>query len=78
MYIASLKTPTHPSLVADKILEVADGDSWKLRHPVGSDSIPFLEWRKTKSDEEWVDCNSVNDEDWYAAVSNEFGIDAKS
>jgi NAD(P)-dependent dehydrogenase (short-subunit alcohol dehydrogenase family) len=78
LFKASLKNPTDPTLVADKILEVADSDAWKLRHPVGPDAIPFLEWRAAKSDEEWIDWNAANDEDWYAAVSNEFGIDAKS
>src|SRR5680860_224116 len=44
LFAASLVTPTHPSLVASKILEIADGETWQLRHPVGPDAAPFLEW----------------------------------
>jgi len=40
LFQAALKTPTPPSLVADKILEVAEEDNWMLRHPVGPDAAP--------------------------------------
>jgi len=77
LFAASLENPTHPSLVADKILEIADSESWQLRHPVGPDAQPFLEWRASMTDEEWVDWNAANDADWYEAVQNTFGLDAK-
>ena len=77
MFTASLKTPTSPTLVADKILEVAESDSWKLRHPVGPDAEPFLAWRGSMTDEEWIAWNSVSDEEWVNAVKNDFGMDVK-
>jgi NAD(P)-dependent dehydrogenase (short-subunit alcohol dehydrogenase family) len=77
LFTASLKTPTHPSLVADKILEIAANETWKLRHPVGPDAQPFLEWRASMSDEEWIDWNAANDADWYEAVENTFGLNAR-
>lgn len=77
LFAASLKTPTQASMVADKILEIADSETWKLRHPVGPDAIPFLEWRASKTDEEWVDWNAANDDDWYNAVESEFGLNAR-
>lgn len=77
LFAASLKTPTHPSMVADKILDIANSESWQLRHPVGPDAQPFLEWRASMTDEEWVDWNAANDADWYEAVQNTFGLDAK-
>jgi NAD(P)-dependent dehydrogenase (short-subunit alcohol dehydrogenase family) len=77
LFAASLETPTHPSLVADKILEIASSQSWQLRHPVGPDAQPFLEWRASMTDEEWVDWNAANDEDWYASVERDFGLDAR-
>jgi hypothetical protein len=49
-----LTAPVPPKVVADKILEIADGDTWQLRHPVGPDSEPFLAWRKAMSDEDWA------------------------
>lgn len=29
------------------------------------------------TDEEWVDWNATNDDDWYEAVKNTFGLDAR-
>jgi len=77
LFAASLETPTHPSLVANKIFEIADGTTWHLRHPVGPDAAPFLEWRASMTDEEWVDWNAADDADWYEAVQNTFGLNAR-
>lgn len=77
LFEASLKTPTDASLVADKILEIADSGTWTLRHPVGPDAKPFLDWRASMTDEEWVDWNAQNDDDWFNAVQNSFGLNAR-
>ena len=77
LFAASLETPTHPSLVADKILEIANSKSWQLRHPVGPDAQPFLDWRASMTDEEWVNWNAANDDDWYNAVERDFGLNAR-
>ncbi len=77
LFSASLKTPTPPTLVADKILEVAENNNWKLRHPIGPDAEPFIAWRASMSDEQWVDWNAVNDEDWYKSVEQDFGLNAR-
>ncbi len=77
LFAASLKTPTQPNLVADKILEIAESNSWQLRYPVGPDAIPFLEWRASMTDEEYVDWNAATDEEYYNAVQNTFGLDAR-
>ncbi len=77
LFTAALETPTPPSLVADKILEVAEEDNWKLRHPVGPDAAPFIAWRATMTDEDWVNWNAVSDEEWYTSVERDFGLDAR-
>jgi len=77
LFTASLQNPTSSTIVADKILEAADSNNWKLRHPVGPDAIPFIDWRFSMSDEEWVNWNSVNDEEWYNAVERDFGLNAR-
>lgn len=77
LFAASLKMPTQASLVADKMLEIANSESWQLRHPVGPDAIPFLAWRASMNDEEWVDWNAANDDDWYKAVESSFGLNAR-
>jgi NAD(P)-dependent dehydrogenase (short-subunit alcohol dehydrogenase family) len=73
IFEASLKTPTPPTLVADKILEIADSGTWQLRHPVGPDAMPTLGWRAKMNDEEWVNFHAASDEEWYKAV----GLDVK-
>ena len=77
LFVASLKTPTSASIVADKILEIADSETWQLRHPAGPDALPFLQWRASMSDEQWVDWNAATDDEWYNAVETSFGLNAR-
>ena len=77
IFVASLKTPTSATIVADKILEIADSETWQLRHPVGPDATPFLQWRASLTDEQWVDWNAATDEEWYNAVETSFGLNAR-
>ena len=77
MFEETLKQPTPPSLVADAMLEIANGDTWQLKHPVGPSAIPFLGWRASMSDEQWVDWNAQTDEEWYNAVQTTFGMNVR-
>jgi NAD(P)-dependent dehydrogenase (short-subunit alcohol dehydrogenase family) len=77
LFEVALRTPAPPSLVAQKILEVADGGTWQLRHPVGPDAQGFLDWRKGMTDEEWVALHASDDETWYARVEKDFGMDTR-
>ncbi len=77
MFVASLKNPAPPSLVAQKILELIDSGTWVLRHPAGPDAVPFLEWRAAMTDEEWVDWGAMDDDAWYQRVERDFGLDAR-
>ncbi len=77
LFRSSLAHATPPSLVADRIVEIAAGDSWQLRHLVGPDAAPFIGWRQAMSDEAWVDWGALDDDDWYAAVQADFGLDAR-
>jgi NAD(P)-dependent dehydrogenase (short-subunit alcohol dehydrogenase family) len=73
MFHNSLKTPVHPSLVADKILDVAESGTWVMRHPVGPDSIPFLNWRKSMTDEEWAALNGADEATWNSRMTRDPG-----
>lgn len=77
LFAASLQTPTNASVVADKIVGIAESGSWQLRHPVGPDAIPFIGWRASMTDEEWINWNSVSDDEWYAAIERDFGLNAR-
>lgn len=61
--------PVHPAVVAQKILDVAASGDWQLRHPVGPDAAPLLAWRKSMTDEQWVDLHSSDDETFQRLMS---------
>jgi NAD(P)-dependent dehydrogenase (short-subunit alcohol dehydrogenase family) len=77
LFSESLKNPVPPSIVGKTILEIVESGTWQLRHPVGPDAVPFLEWRNHKTDEEWVDLNASDDEAWYASLQRDFGLDTR-
>ena len=77
LFAASLENPAPPSLVGQKILEIVESGTWQLRHPVGPDAAPFLQWRREKTDEEWVDLNASDDETWYHSMEHDFGLDTR-
>jgi len=77
LFVASLENPAPPSLVADRILEVAVSGTLQFRHVVGPDAAPFLAWRQAMSDEAWVDFGALSDEAWYDRVKADFGLDAR-
>jgi NAD(P)-dependent dehydrogenase (short-subunit alcohol dehydrogenase family) len=68
LFSKSLENPVPPSVVAEKILEVAQSESWQLRHPVGPDAAGFLEWRKGMSDEDWIEMNAGDDASFFAKL----------
>ena len=77
LYQAVLKQPASPTLVAEKILDIATSGAWQLRHLVGPDAALFVGWRKGMSDEEWVTVGSLGDDAWYQRIQADFGIDAR-
>ena len=77
LFRASLQNPVPPSLVAEKILEIAQGNAWQLRHPVGPDDAGFIGWRASMTDEQWIDLNATDDDTWYQLIQSDFGIDVR-
>jgi NAD(P)-dependent dehydrogenase (short-subunit alcohol dehydrogenase family) len=77
LFEASLKTPAPPSLVAEKLVEIVESGTWQLRHPVGPDAAPFLQWRGHMTDEQWVDLNASDDQTWYRSIERDFGLDTR-
>lgn len=77
LFAAALQGPRPASLVAEKVLEIAQSGTWQLRHPVGPDAVPFLDWRKNMSDEEWVSWGALGDDAWFERVKADFGLDAR-
>lgn len=77
LFTASLAHPVTPSIVADKILEIAVGNTEQLRHPVGPDALPFLGWRQSMNDEAWISLATLPDDAWYDRISSDFGMDVR-
>jgi NAD(P)-dependent dehydrogenase (short-subunit alcohol dehydrogenase family) len=75
LFAASLTRPVSPYVVGDQIREIVEGDSWKLRYPVGPDALPILNWRASKTDEEMTAGAAASDEEYVAAVKRDFGLD---
>jgi NAD(P)-dependent dehydrogenase (short-subunit alcohol dehydrogenase family) len=77
LFVAALQTPRPPSLVGEKVLEIVESGTWQLRHLVGPDAAPFLGWRQSMNDEEWVNWGALDDDAWYERVKADFGLDAR-
>jgi hypothetical protein len=58
IFDAGRKLQTPPSVVADKIEEIVQSKTWKLRHPTGPDAEPYLH-RASITDEEWVNLHAI-------------------
>ncbi len=78
MFRASLQNPTAPDFIAQGMLDLVQSDTEILRHPMGPDAIPFLEWRNSMTDEEWIAWNAMEDEPWLDYVKEHFGLDARA
>lgn len=77
LFRSSLENPTPASLVADSIVEIVSGETMQLRHPVGPDAAPFIDWRQAMSDEDWVAWGALDNDAWYDRVEADFGLDAR-
>jgi NAD(P)-dependent dehydrogenase (short-subunit alcohol dehydrogenase family) len=77
LFANSLKNPTPPSVVAEKILEIAESGTWQLRHPVGPDAVPFLQWRGGMTDEESVSLHASDDETWFRGMGMDVEADVE-
>jgi hypothetical protein len=64
-------------VVAKVIRDVIESGTWQLRHPAGPDAAPFLAWRASLSDEEWVRFNSLDGPAYKEYVKAVFGMDVE-
>ena len=76
MFVPPLETPTQVAAVAEKIRDIIESGTQKLRHPVGPDAEAFLGWRASLTDEQWVEWGALPDDEWYERVRQDFGLDA--
>ena len=63
----------------DQPAYVIESDDPRLRFPVGPDAHPFLGWRSSLSDEDWVGLGGFeHDADYYQRVFLDTGVDLRS
>ena len=74
LFKTSLENPVSPYVVGEKIREIVDSGTWKLRHPVGPDAEGFLAWRASMNDEQWVEWGAISDEQWVEYVRQNFHL----
>jgi NAD(P)-dependent dehydrogenase (short-subunit alcohol dehydrogenase family) len=72
MFAAALRKPVSPTVVAEKILDVAQSATQQLRHLVGPDSAPLVNWRRQVSDEEWMEINGADDNVFFTRLKQAF------
>jgi short-subunit dehydrogenase len=77
LFRASLANPISPDASATSIRDVIESGTWQLRHLPGPNAAPFVAWRASMTDEQWVDWNALSDDAWYDAVQRDFGLDAR-
>jgi len=66
-------------LVGEVIRYVIESKDPRLRYPVGPDALPFLGWRSTVSDEDWVGLGGLKDDaDYFQRVFMDTGVDLRS
>jgi NAD(P)-dependent dehydrogenase (short-subunit alcohol dehydrogenase family) len=78
LFRAALKNPVPPETTAGVIRNIIESGTWQLRHPSGPDAAPFLGWRASMDDEQWVNWNAQEDDAWYQQVQADFGLNARS
>lgn len=77
LFSAALQNHPSPTLVGEKILDIVESGTWQLRHPVGPDAEPFLQWRASMTDEQFADWGAADDDKWYESVERDFGMNLR-
>ena len=77
LFRASLESPVSPDITASVVRHVIESGTWQLRHTAGPNAAPFVSWRASMTDEQWVNWNALDDDAWYDAVKRDFGLDAR-
>lgn len=69
LFSGALQKSAPPTLISEKILEIAQSGTWQLRHPVGEDAMGLIELRKSMTDEQWVDLNAGDDATFFKVLA---------
>jgi NAD(P)-dependent dehydrogenase (short-subunit alcohol dehydrogenase family) len=77
MFLAALEKRVQPEVVGEVVRDIVEGRSTAFRNPAGPDAEPFLNWRRSTPDEQWVMAHAIDDETWIQHTEAGFGIDIR-
>jgi len=63
-FAAGVEHHIQPEVVAEVINNIINGSSAQFRNPSGPDSKPFLDFRASISDEDWIASAGMDEETW--------------
>ncbi len=76
LFRKGLQNPTLPGTVAEAVEHAINTDSPSLRYLVGEDANTLLKGRRQLTDEEWIELQSISDEEaFHARVKEVFGVE---
>jgi NAD(P)-dependent dehydrogenase (short-subunit alcohol dehydrogenase family) len=64
IFAAALEQPVPASVVGDLIRDLVASDSWQLRYPAGPGAAPFLGWRGSLTDEQFIALGALDNDAW--------------
>lgn len=67
-FAAATNHHVQPEVAAIVINNIIDGDSQTFRNPAGPDSRPFLDFRASLSDEDWIASAGMDEESWIQSM----------
>ena len=73
-FTASLRNPTQPLLVAEKIQSIIESGTWQFRHPVGPNAQPTIASRLTTPDEDYIAFHAADDDTWFTVMEKSTGL----
>ena len=76
IFKAGMPTASTPALVGEKVVEILNATEWKLRHLVGFDAAALMQYRASKTDEEWATMlGTESDHEFAAILKREIGME---
>ena len=73
-FTASLRNPTPPLLVAEKIQSIIESGTWQFRHPVGPNAEPTIAGRLSTRDEDYIALHAADDDTWFTVMEKSTGL----
>lgn len=69
LLLTSMENHVPASVVGDVISEIISGERAGFRHPAAPDAQPFLSWRASLSDEDYIASAGIDEETWIAGMA---------